>query len=223
LAGNTCRKFSGNVFWTGSSILPHLHQHSSNDRRRAHRDLAGPFFPDRLLALLCYGPSRSGGRVGGCELDMNFSKLDQNEKTAAMASAALVITGLIAAGAYTIYSTTWLAVIAALGLLFVVLQPQLAPDVGLPTSKGSLFLLLGGAAGLIMVVSLLIRRDFVFLRFGIPDLAFLIALAAGVAMAWAGWRTFQAEGGKLPLGASTVTPVEASTGAPSDEDRPPGA
>ena len=25
LAGNTCRKFSATVFWTGSSILPHLH------------------------------------------------------------------------------------------------------------------------------------------------------------------------------------------------------
>jgi len=146
---------------------------------------------------------------------MDFSKLDQNEKTAAMASGALVIGGLVAAAAYTTYSMAWLALIAALGMLFVVLQPQIAAGVSLPGSKGSLMLLLGVAAAVLMVVSLLVALDFVFLRFGLPDLAFLIAVAAGIAMAWAGWQAFQAEGGKFQLGAATASPAPAESAAAS--------
>lgn len=165
---------------------------------------------------------------------MDFSELDRTEKTAAMASAVLVVAGLIAAGAYATYSMTWLAVIAAVGMLFVVLQPQIAAGVTLPGSRGSLMLLLGVAAGVIMVASLLVGLDFVFLRFGLPDLAFLIALAAGATMAWAGWRQLQAEGGKLQLGATATgatarapiddAAIEASAPSPSsvdaDVDRP---
>ena len=146
---------------------------------------------------------------------MDFSKLDQNEKNAAMASGALVIGGLLAAAAYSTYSMAWLAVIAALGMLFVVLQPQIAAGVSLPGSKGSLMLLFGVAAAVLMVVSLLVALDFVFLRFGLPDLGFLIAVAAGVAMAWAGWQAFQAEGGKFQLGATTASPARAESAAAS--------
>lgn len=144
---------------------------------------------------------------------MDFSKLDQNEKTAAMASGALVIAGLIAAMTYSTYAMAWLAVIAALGMLFVVLQPQIASGVSLPGSKGSLMLVLGVAAGAIMVLSFLLALEFVFFRFGLPDLLFLVAIAAGLAMAWAGWREFQAEGGKLQLGGATASPATATSSA----------
>ena len=152
---------------------------------------------------------------------MDFSKLDQNERMAAAASGALVTAGLVAAAAYATYSMTWLAVIAALGMLFVVLQPQVASGVTLPGSKGSLMLLLGVAAGVIMIVSLLVGLDFVFLRFGLPDLAFLIAVAAGVVMAWSGWQAFQTEGGKFRLGAVSPAPAQAdpAPAVDSDEDR----
>ena len=146
---------------------------------------------------------------------MDFSKLDQNEKTAAIAAGALVIGGLVAAAAYPTYSMAWLAVIAALAMLFVVFQPQIAAGVSLPGSKGSLMLLLGVAAGVIMVVSLLVTISFVFSLFGLPDVFYLIAVAAGVAMAWAGWQAFQAEGGKFQLGAATVGPAPADSATAS--------
>jgi hypothetical protein len=144
---------------------------------------------------------------------MDFSKLGQNERLAAMASAVLVITGLFAAASYRTYSVTWLAVIAALAMLFVVFQPQIASGVNLPGSKGSLMLVLGVVAGAIMVLSLLLTFSFVFSLFGLPDVFYLIAVGAGVAMAWAGWQEFQAQGGKFQLGAGTPSPASAGSAA----------
>ena len=152
---------------------------------------------------------------------MDFSKLDQHERTAVVASGALVIAGVFAASTYP-YSMTWLAVITALGMLSVVFQPQVAARVSLPGSKGSLMLVLGVIAGAIMVLSLLVTFSLVFSLLGLPEAFYLIAVAAGVAMAWAGWREFQAEGGKLQLGAAAASPAPADSAAPSDvdEDRP---
>jgi threonine/homoserine/homoserine lactone efflux protein len=151
---------------------------------------------------------------------MDFSRLDQNERTAAVASGALVIAGVFAASTYP-YSMTWLAVIAALGMLFVVFQPQVAARVSLPGSKGSLILVFGLIAGTIMVLSLFVTFSLVFSLLGLPEAFYLVAVAAGVAMAWAGWRAFQAEGGRFRVGAAPVSPAPADSAVPSDaeEDR----
>jgi len=160
---------------------------------------------------------------------MNFTKLDQNEKTGAIASAVLVITGLIAAATYSTYAMTWLAIIAGLGMLFVVFQPQIAAGASLPGSKGSLMLVLGGVAGAIMLLAFVLSIQFVFLRFGLPDLLFLIAVASAVAMAWVGWQEFQREGGKFTLrsapaagtaSAPAATETSAAT-APPPSSPPP--
>ncbi len=150
---------------------------------------------------------------------MDFSKLNQNDKTAALASAVLVITGLVAATTYTSYAITWLAILAAVGMLFVVLQPQIAPGVKLPGSKGSLMVVLGGIAGVIMALALLTTLGFIFVAFGFADILFLAAILAGLTMAWTGWTAFQAEGGKFQIGTSSAaaTPqtTPASTEAPA--------
>ena len=150
---------------------------------------------------------------------MDFSKLNQNDKTAALASAVLVITGLVAATTYTSYAITWLAILAAVGMLFVVLQPQIAPGVTLPGSKGSLMVVLGGIAGVIMALALLTTLGFIFVAFGFADILFLAAILAGLTMAWTGWTAFQAEGGKFQIGtsAAAATPqtTPASTEAPA--------
>ena len=145
---------------------------------------------------------------------MDFSKLSQNEKTAALASAVLVVAGLVAATTYTSYAITWLAILAAVGMLFVVLQPQIAPAVKLPGSKGSLMVVLGGIAGVIMVLALLATLTFIFVAFGFADVLFLAAILAGVTMAWTGWTAFQAEGGKFQLGTSSAAAAPANAEAP---------
>lgn len=159
---------------------------------------------------------------------MDFSKLSQNDKLAVYGAAAVVVAGVIAAATYTFYSTTWLAIIIALGMLFVVFQPQVASTVNLPGTKGSLMLLLGGAAGVVMVLALLMSLRLIFIQFGLPDVMFLIAVAGGLLMAWAGWQAFQAEGGKFQLGssspgapASTPTQPPPSTPAATPETSTP--
>ena len=99
---------------------------------------------------------------------MDLSKLDQNDRTAAIASAVLVIAGLFAATTYVTYGITWLAILAGVGMLFVVLQPQIASGVNLPGSKGSLMLILGGIAAVIMVLALLTTLGFIFVTSALP-------------------------------------------------------
>ncbi len=146
---------------------------------------------------------------------MDFSKLNRNELTAALASAVLIVAGLVAATTYTAYAITWLAILAAVGMLFVILQPQIAPSVKLPGSKGSFMVLFGGIAGVIMVIALLVTLGFIFVAFGFADVLFLTAIVAGITMAWTGWQSFQAEGGKFQLGTASATP--APQGAPATE------
>lgn len=152
---------------------------------------------------------------------MDFSRLTQNEKTAALAAAVLVVAGLIAATTYSTYAITWVAILAAVGMLFVVLQPQIAPKVNLPGSKGSLMVVLGGIAGVIMVLALLTTVTFIFVAFGFADILFLAAILAGVTMAWTGWTAFQAEGGKFQLGDSSAAAPTTTT--PADAEPPVAA
>lgn len=144
---------------------------------------------------------------------MDFSKLTQNDKTAALASAVLIVAGLIAATTYTTYAMTWLAILAAAGMLFVVLQPQIAPTVKVPGSKGSLMVVLGGIAGVIMALALLTTLGFIFVAFGFADILFLAAILAGLTMAWTGWMAFQAEGGKFQLGTGSTAAAPQTTPA----------
>ncbi len=157
---------------------------------------------------------------GGCGTQMDFSKLSQNDKTAALASAVLVVAGLIAASTYTTYALTWLAILAAVAMLLVVLQPQIAPKANLPGSKGRLMLALGGIAGVIMLFALLTTLGFIFVAFGFADILFLAAILAGLVMAWTGWTAFQAEGGTIPLGTSSAAAAPQTTTAAPE---PPAA
>lgn len=168
---------------------------------------------------------------------MDFSRLGRNEKLAVYGSVALIIGGVIG---YS-YGLTALGMLAAVAMLAVVFLPQLAPGVDLPGSRGSLMVAVGGLAGIAMVLALLQAVGGVlFINTNLRDLFFLIAVAGGALMAWAGWQEFQAEGGRLQLGSSratsTVTPASRKAeeapavataadddGEPPTEDDPPGA
>lgn len=168
---------------------------------------------------------------------MDFSKLGPNEKLAVYGSVALIIGGVIG---YS-YGLTALGMLAAVAMLAVVFLPQLAPGVDLPGSRGSLMVAVGGLAGIAMVLALLQAVGGVlFINTNLRDLFFLVAVAGGALMAWAGWREFQAGGGRFQLGssraASTVNRASGRAeeapgvataadddGVPPTEDDPPGA
>ncbi|MCV0402141.1 MAG: hypothetical protein K5924_00365 [Chloroflexi bacterium] len=145
---------------------------------------------------------------------MDFSKLSQNEKLAVYGAGAVIIGGLVG---YS-YGLTVLAVLAAIAMLAIVLLPQISPGTNLPGSRGSLMLLAGGVAGVVLALALLLFLGTIFVAFNIRDLFFLIAVAGGLLMAWVGWREFQAEGGKFQVGSSSST--AAPPAAPSASSEP---
>lgn len=141
---------------------------------------------------------------------MDFSKLSQNEKLAVYGSAALLVGGAVG---YS-YGLTALGMLAAIAMLAIVLLPHFSSGITLPGSRGSLMVAAGGLAGAVMVLALLQAvAGVLFVNFGLRDAFFLVAVAGGVLMAWAGWQEFQAEGGKFQIGSS----------APAASSSPPAA
>ena len=149
---------------------------------------------------------------------MDFSKLRQNEKLAVYGSVAVVIGGVIGYA----YGFAILAILAAVAMLAVVFLPQLSAGTALPGSRGSLMLVCGAIAAIILILALLLYLNIIFFAFGIRDLFFLVAVAGGLLMGWAGWQEFQAEGGKFQLGNAT-TPAASSTPAATGSDSDAGS
>ncbi len=134
---------------------------------------------------------------------MDFSKLSQNEKLAVYGAVASIIGPVIASGLG--FGAGFLTLLLAVGMLAVVFLPQLSPTTTLPGSKGSLMLIIGGIAAASAALALL--SSIGWLGFLGTNLVFvlgwLVGIAGGLLMGWAGWQEFQAEGGKLQLGSAT--------------------
>jgi hypothetical protein len=146
---------------------------------------------------------------------MDLAKLSQHEKLAAAGGAMLVVGGLIAAVTYRTYGLAWIGIFAGLAMLAVVLQPQLAPAMKLPGSRGSLMLVAGGAGAVVMLLALLTTLDFTFFRFGVADFFYLVAVAGGVLAGFGAWRAFQAEGGTFQIGGA---PAATAAEQPAPEE-----
>jgi hypothetical protein len=151
---------------------------------------------------------------------VDFNKLTANEKLAVYGSAAVIIAGIVGLG---VGGIGLLAVLAAVGMLAIVFLPQFSPNTNLPGSKGSLMLILGGVAAVIMLLGFLQvagALGFWFELQPVGAIFFLIAVVGALVMAWAGWQEFQAEGGKFVLGnpASGAAPA-----APRADTAPPPA
>ena len=138
---------------------------------------------------------------------MDFSRLSHDERTAAWASIAVAVCGLAAVFSYTTYSGAWLGVIAAVAALTVLFLPQLAPQTTIPGLPATWLLVSGGVAALVLVVLLFANIGFVFTRFGLPDLLFLVAVGGGVVMAWAGWRIYGADAAGTALTPPAADPA----------------
>jgi len=157
---------------------------------------------------------------------MDFSKLDQNEKTALGAAVVVFVFGVISnwGGLF------WLAVLAALGMAAVILLPQFSPGTSLPGSKGTLMATLGIVALASGAIEILRYIGYFLDTLGrFSTIAFAIAVAGAVVMTLAGWRELQKEGGKWTFGApaktapATAPAAPSEPAAPADEDRTPEA
>jgi hypothetical protein len=133
---------------------------------------------------------------------MDWSKLSSSDKTAAVAALVVVVTAVISVALQWGYLMV-VSLLAGLGVLAIVFQPQVRPAMALPGSRGSLLLGLGVIAAAATILAGLpwfgyITRNLI----SFDVLQFLVGLVAAVVLAWTGWQAFQAEGGKFRIGMS---------------------
>jgi glucan phosphoethanolaminetransferase (alkaline phosphatase superfamily) len=161
--------------------------------------------------------------MGGAE-QMNFSKLSASDKLAVYGAIATVIGAVIAASSYPgHWGVTWLGAILGIAMLALVFLPQMSPSTKLPGAHGSLMLIVGGVAALLMAYVLLSTFSFTFEGFDLSSLLFLVAVAGAIVMGWAGWQAFQAEGGKFNVGMAAEPFVPPPSAPPPAMTPPPSA
>jgi hypothetical protein len=131
---------------------------------------------------------------------MNFSALSANDRLAAITAAIVVITGLISI-AQQWGALVFLSLAAGVVALFVVLQPQIAPAVKLPMTKGVLLLAMGAISTVVLLVVAFQWIDYILTPpiFVFDTIQYFIGVIAAIVLLFAGWRAYQAEKGATPL------------------------
>jgi hypothetical protein len=149
---------------------------------------------------------------------MDLSKLDQNEQLAVYGAIASIVGPILSSIGFG-FGVGWLTLILAVGMLAIVFLPQWSPQASLPGSKGSLMLVVGGIAAVSATLALLGSIGYLGF-FGADFLSvvgWLIGIAGGLLMGWAGWQVFQAEGGRFQLGNTATTSSPPATAAPAPQ------
>jgi hypothetical protein len=139
---------------------------------------------------------------------MNFSALSSSDRLAAIAAAVVIITGLISIASQW-GALVFLSLAAGVVALFVVLQPQIAPAVKLPMTKGVLLLGMGAISTVVLLVVALQWIDYILTPpILVPDtIQFFIGVIAAIVLLFAGWRAYQAEKGTTPLAGPPAGPA----------------
>lgn len=154
---------------------------------------------------------------------MDFSKLGQNEKLATYGAIASIVGAVLAAIGFGGAGGLWLTLLLAIAMLVIVFLPQWSPQTTLPGSKGSLMLIVGGIAAigaLLGLLALLPALGLLGLYGGTWVIGLLLGIIGGFVMGWAGWKEFQAEGGKFQVGNASAP---SSSTPPSSPPPPPAA
>jgi hypothetical protein len=149
---------------------------------------------------------------------MDLSKLNSNEKIASIGAVLAILGSIVGFGAGPYGLLTGIA------MLVIIFLPQFSPGTNLPGSKGSLMLIVGGAAGIGAVLTLLAWLPYLGIMGGY-FIGGLFGIVGGLLMGWGGWQEFQAEGGKFQLGSSSsaAAPPPAASEPPAASAPPPAA
>ena len=150
---------------------------------------------------------------------MDINKLNSNEKIAAIGAVLAIVGSVVSFGAGPY------GVLTGIAMLAIVFLPQFSPSTKLPGSKGSLMLIVGGAAAIGAVLTLLAWLPYLGIM-GSFFIGGLLGIIGGLLMGWGAWQEFQAEGGKFQLGAapassSTPPPPAATDATPEPPSAPP--
>ena len=145
---------------------------------------------------------------------MNFSALSQNDRLALGAAVVVVITALLS------LSNDWgllmaVSLLAGLAVLAVVFQPQVAPAMKLPTSRGLALLALSALAVLATGLTAINWLGWILGHLvSFDTIQFLVGLVAALVMAWAGWGAYQADGPATSTATASGPPPEAPAPPP---------
>lgn len=126
---------------------------------------------------------------------MNFSSLSMSGKRTLVLGAIVAIAGILS---FMDPSGSW-GVVVVIGILggllavYVAVQPQLAPSMKMPATKGMLLLAAGAAATLGFGIAGLIWFSYVIEVTRVFSIIFDIGLVAAIALLWFGWVAYQAE------------------------------
>lgn len=143
---------------------------------------------------------------------MNMQQmLGSGDRRYLILGAVVALTGLLS---FLDPSGSWGAVVLV-GILggllaaFVAVQPQVAPTVKLPTTKGTVLLVAGALAAGGFVIAALTYMSYVFALTRIFSIIFDIGLVASLVLLWFGWQAYQAEQGKTPAASPPAAPPAA--------------
>jgi hypothetical protein len=155
---------------------------------------------------------------------MDFGKLNANEKLAAYGAIASVVGPILATAGFG-FGVGMFTLLLAIAMLAIIFLPQWSPQTQLPGSKGSLMLVVGGIAAVSAALALLGSFGYfaVFSANILFVLGWLIGIAGGLLMGWAGWQEFQAEGGKFQLGTPSGTSAPPPATNTASAPPPPAA
>lgn len=126
---------------------------------------------------------------------MKFSSLSASDRRTLVLGAIVAIAGILS---FMDPSGSWGAVVV-IGILggllavYVAVQPQMAPAMKLPATKGMLLLAAGGAAALGFVIAGLTWFSYVIEVTRVFSIIFDVGLVAALALLWFGWLAYQAE------------------------------
>jgi len=136
-----------------------------------------------------------------------FSALSGNDRMAAVAAVVALVCSVISL-VWEWGALMFIPLLAAAGVLFVVFQARVAPNVTIPMARGMLLLVLGGAAALFWLIVTVQWINYILEPpiFTIDTIQFFIGLAASLVMAFAGWRAYQTDKG-MPAASPPAPPA----------------
>jgi len=143
---------------------------------------------------------------------MNFRTMGAGDQRLLIVGVVIAITALIS---FVDPSGSWggimiVSVLAGLGAAYIAAQPQVAPSMRLPTTRGLSLLVLGGAATAASAIALVSYINYVFKNLtDIYELIFLVGFVASIILLWIGWQAYKAESG-----ASMAPPPPPASPAP---------
>jgi hypothetical protein len=141
---------------------------------------------------------------------MNFRTMGAADQRVLIAGVVIAITALISfvdpAGGWG--GIMIVSVLAGLAAAYIAAQPQVAPTMRLPATKGLSLLVLGAAATAASLIALVSYIRYVLRNLNdIYELIFLVGLAASIYLLWVGWAAYKAEGGSMAPPAPPAPPA----------------